>query len=196
LSEVYKTLVQTIPDLARTPELDDVTDYLGSLIRGVDSSLLDEWERMKHPERELHLEADAEMEPEAPDITRDRRAFTALIRNLMLSLLRTLRDRDYELFLELVDSPATETGAPTLTATDLERELRPLFATGETIALDADARNPINTTIEVHDGFWNVRQAIRIGEDVSEYCVKGRIDLARSRTERRPVFLVEHVGAE
>ena len=29
LSEVYKTLVQTIPEPARTPELDDVTRYLG-----------------------------------------------------------------------------------------------------------------------------------------------------------------------
>src|SRR6187549_989924 len=42
LSEVYKTLRQSIPEPARTPELDDATAYLGSLVRSVDSSLLDE----------------------------------------------------------------------------------------------------------------------------------------------------------
>ena len=98
LSEVYKTLVQTIPELARTPELDDVTQYLGSLVRGVDSSLLDEWERMQHPERLLEDKPVEELEH---DITRDRRAFTALIRNLCFSLLRALADRDYESFLDL-----------------------------------------------------------------------------------------------
>jgi hypothetical protein len=200
LAEVYKTLTQTIPELARTPELIDATEYLGALVRGVDSSLLDEWERLKHPERLLRPSSGDEFEPEQDDITRDKRAFTALVRNLMLSLLRTLADRDYELFLELVEvneAPQSESGLPgaALTPADVDRALRPLFAAGESIALDADARNPIHTSIDVESEHWNVTQAIRVGEDVSEYCVKGRIDLKRSRAEKRPVFVLEHVGA-
>ncbi|HEX6764374.1 MAG TPA: DUF3516 domain-containing protein, partial [Polyangiaceae bacterium] len=189
LSEVYKTLRQSIPEPSRTPELDDVTHYLGALVRGVDSSLLDEWERMQHPERLLaprHVE-----EPELEDdFTRDRRAFTALVRNLCFSLLRALADRDYESFLDLV-----EPGEATLTPLDVERALRPLFETGETIRLDAVARNPAHTTLEPGDEHWRVAQSIMLGDEISEYTFTGRIDLARSRAQRRPVLLLDHVGA-
>src|SRR5262245_55389455 len=128
LSEVYKTLVQTIPEPLRTPELDDVTEYFGSLVRGVDSSLLDEWERMQYPECVLEAKLVEELEH---DFTRDRCAFTALVRNLCFSLLCALADHDYESFLDLV-----EPGEATLVAIDVERALRPLFEAGETIRLD------------------------------------------------------------
>jgi len=189
LSEVYKTLVQTIPEQARTPELDDATHYLGSLVRGVDSSLLDEWERMKNPERVLELGPAEAAEPEVT-FTSDRRAFTALIRNLMFSLVRALADRDYESFLDLV-----EPGAAPLAVADVERALRPLFDAGETIRLDADARSPRNTTIDAGDDCWDVRQSILVGDEVSEYTLAGRVDLARSRAQRRVVLLLDHVGA-
>jgi superfamily II RNA helicase len=189
LSEVYKTLVQTIPEQSRTPELDDVTQYLGSLVRGVDSSLLDEWERMQHPERLLEPSRDDEPELEH-DFTRDRRAFTALVRNLCFSLLRALADRDYESFLDLV-----EPGEVTLAAADVERALRPLFEAGESIRLDAVARNPEHTKLEAGDEFLRVTQSILVGDEISEYVISGRIDLARSRAQRRPVLLLDHVGA-
>ncbi len=189
LSEVYKTLNQSIPEPARTPELDDVTRYLGALIRSVDSSLLDEWERMQHPE--LLLEASpAEKRVEPEDFTSDRRAFTALVRNLCFSLVRALADRDYESFLDLV-----EPGAASLAAVDVERALRPLFDTGETIRLDAVARHPQHTRLEPGDEHWHVAQSILVGDEISEYAFSGRIDLARSRAQRRPVLLLDHVGA-
>ena len=46
LSDAYRALVQNVPTDRRTPELDELTDWLGALVRGVDSSLLDEWERL------------------------------------------------------------------------------------------------------------------------------------------------------
>jgi hypothetical protein len=188
LSEVYKTLVQTIPEPSRTPELDDVTGYLGSLVRSVDSSLLDEWERMQHPERLLEPKpVEEELEH---DFTRNRRAFTALVRNLCFSLVRALADRDYESFLDLV-----EPGEATLAVTDVERAFRPLFDAGESIRIDAVARNPQHTKIEPGDDYFRVAQSIMVGDEISEYAVTGRIDLARSRAQRRPVLLLDHVGA-
>lgn len=189
LSEVYKTLVRTIPEPSRTPELDDVTHYLGSVVRGVDSSLLDEWERMQHPELLLEAKRVEEPEPE-DDLTRDRRAFTVLVRNLSFSLVRALAARDYESFLDLV-----EPGEATLGVADVERALRPLFAAGESIRVDAVARNPQHTTLEPGEGHWRVAQSLLAGDEVSEYVVIGRIDLARSRAQRRPVLLLDHVGA-
>ena len=50
LSECYRTLTQTVPAEAVTEELDDLIAWLGAVVRHVDSSLLDEWERLRHPE--------------------------------------------------------------------------------------------------------------------------------------------------
>src|SRR6185369_889482 len=47
LADAYKALRQTVPEEARTEELADLTEWLGELVRQVDSSLLDEWERLR-----------------------------------------------------------------------------------------------------------------------------------------------------
>ena len=49
LTESYKTLVQTVPAGYRDETLDDVIAFLRTTVRGVDSSLLDEWERLRDP---------------------------------------------------------------------------------------------------------------------------------------------------
>jgi superfamily II RNA helicase len=189
LSEVYKTLSQTIPELTRTSDLDDVIAYLGTLVRGVDSSLLDEWERLRDPTR-VTLTTPAEAEPDEHDITRNARQFTALIRNLLFSLLRALQARDYESVLDLA-----EPGEPALTATELERKIRPLFDGGQAIQLDAQGRSPQNTVIQAESGYWRVTQSIVVADEISEYFVQGRVDLTRSRLERRVVFLIDHLGS-
>jgi len=77
----------------------------------------------------------------------------------------------------------------------VERALRPLFETGESIRIDAVARNPQHTVIEPDAEYWRVAQSILIGDDISEYAISGRIDLARSRAQRRPVLLLDRLGA-
>ena len=46
LTDCYKALVQTVPAAAVDDRLAEVTEWLGELLRQVDSSLLDEWERL------------------------------------------------------------------------------------------------------------------------------------------------------
>ena len=46
LADTYRALRQTVPDEAKTEELTDVVEWLGELVRQVDSSLLDEWEKL------------------------------------------------------------------------------------------------------------------------------------------------------
>ncbi|MBS2024687.1 MAG: DUF3516 domain-containing protein, partial [Deltaproteobacteria bacterium] len=50
LSDVVKTLRRSVPEHARTLELEDLTAWLEQLVRETDSSLLDEWERRMDPE--------------------------------------------------------------------------------------------------------------------------------------------------
>jgi superfamily II RNA helicase len=45
LTDAYKTLTRSVPAAAR-PRLAEITDWLGDTIRGVDSSLIKEWEEL------------------------------------------------------------------------------------------------------------------------------------------------------
>ncbi len=56
LSDAYRALNQTVPLDLRTEELRDIVEWLGELVRQVDSSLLDEWEELVHPDAARHAE--------------------------------------------------------------------------------------------------------------------------------------------
>ena len=47
LTDCYKALAQTVPSAAVNDRLFEVIEWLGALVREVDSSLLDEWERLR-----------------------------------------------------------------------------------------------------------------------------------------------------
>src|SRR6201996_6541632 len=49
LADAYKALRQTVPEDAKTEELIDLIEWLGELVRQVDSSLIDEWEQLRNP---------------------------------------------------------------------------------------------------------------------------------------------------
>jgi superfamily II RNA helicase len=107
LNSVFKALTQTVPDTAKNDTLRDMELYLSTLIRQVDSSLLDEWEKLRDPAYQRRDAAEvrppgaAEAEAEAAaDITRDTRAFTAAIRQRIFMFLRGLVIGDYAAALE------------------------------------------------------------------------------------------------
>ena len=54
LSGVHKVLTQTVPDAAKNEAVREMELYLGTMLRQVDSSLLDEWERMRDPNYLAH----------------------------------------------------------------------------------------------------------------------------------------------
>jgi hypothetical protein len=99
LNSVFKVLAQTVPDSAKNDQVREMELYLGSMIRQVDSSLLDEWEKMRDPN---YQRAEAKelrppgAEAAAADVTRDTKAFTAAIRNRIFIFLRGLVIRDFE----------------------------------------------------------------------------------------------------
>ena len=46
LTDAYRALRSGVPDAARTEAVSDIVEWLGTLVRQVDSSLLDEWEQL------------------------------------------------------------------------------------------------------------------------------------------------------
>ncbi len=105
VSRVHTVLAQTVPPAFKNEDLLEIEDWLGGLLRGIDSSLLDEWERMQHPEWQAPAE-DVAPVPEAIDITRNKREFTALIRIEIFHFLRALSAHRYDAAAALV-SPWT-----------------------------------------------------------------------------------------
>jgi len=78
LSDVFKGMTQNVPADAMNDELDEIAHWLGTLVRQVDSSLLDEWERLQNPDE--HGEVGGEVRPPSEEthgevtITTDARA--------------------------------------------------------------------------------------------------------------------------
>jgi len=112
---VFKVLVQTVPAAAKTDAVREMELYLGTMIRQVDSSLLDEWEKMRDPSYERAETKEVRppgAEEAAQDITRDTKGFTAAIRNKVFSSLRGLVNADYEQALTHLSSPNDPDGQP------------------------------------------------------------------------------------
>ena len=102
LADAYRATRQVVPEEHRTEEVAEIVEWLGELVRGVDSSLLDEWERLQNPvdddadtvvEGEL---AEAGAEAPARPVTGNPRAFRRLVRNAMFRRVELAAREDYD----------------------------------------------------------------------------------------------------
>ncbi len=187
LSDVYKVLVQSVPELAKDEGTREIITYFGAIVRQVDSSLLDEWDRMRHPDRAV---ARAERVPEEKwDVVRDAKAFTVLVRNEIYRLLRALAARDYEGAAEIVAG-----GETAWKPGELEKALAPFYAEHGYIRIDPEARSPKNTMITAGDTAWEVKQIILDPEEDNDWMLEVTIDLDRSREAVRPVLHLRRIG--
>ncbi|HSC89056.1 MAG TPA: DUF3516 domain-containing protein, partial [Polyangiaceae bacterium] len=174
LSEAYRALERTVPDACKTPELYDVIDWLGSELRSVDASLLEEWQRLANPEVLL------EEQPRAPaerNVTSDTRAFTALVRNACFSVVAALARRHFTGARELLERLAPD---PTISALELEARFAPYFAEYESLRADPPARAPRYLEIEKGATHWQVRQILLDPAEDLGWSLQFEVDLAAS----------------
>src|SRR5690606_3020131 len=101
LADAYKALRQTVPDEAKTDHLVDVIEWLGELVRQVDSSLIDEWERLRDPEAAPVSRATDVLDDRPPAVTTNPRAFRVLVRNAMFRRVTLAALRRYDELGEL-----------------------------------------------------------------------------------------------
>ena len=108
LSQLYRTLDQTVPEPAKTDALWDVLGFFRSLVGETDASLLEEWESLRHPEELLELKTQPEKRKEAAwlkELLSDPRVFAARVRAEMHLLVRALARKDWEDAAERVWQP-------------------------------------------------------------------------------------------
>ena len=106
LAEAYRALRQTVPEEARTEELIDLIEWLGELVRQTDSSLIDEWERLRNPAEVTP----ADIDDRPPPVTGNARAFRVLVRNALFRRAELAALRRYE---DLGELDARTAGTPT-----------------------------------------------------------------------------------
>jgi len=196
LSDVYKALVQTVPKWAKTDAVEDVTTFFGAIVRQVDASLLDEWERLKNPvERIEAAPAREDLEPEgSKDVTKDRRGFMVLVRNEVFRFVRALARRDWAEAARAVLPAEGEPGAEVREAARLEAELGPYFAEHAEIRVDPEARSPKHLNIEEGEAAWRVRQVLLDPEGDHDWFFEATLDLAAARDNARPILRFERFG--
>ncbi|RZO61454.1 MAG: DUF3516 domain-containing protein [Sandaracinaceae bacterium] len=188
LSDAYKAITQTIPENAKTDHLYDLTDELGAIVREVDASLIDEWERLGNPEK-LEQQIEGEVDEGPVDVTANRRGFTAMVRNTMARLVRAFALRRWDEAAELLEG-AESPWKPE----QLEEALAPFFEEHGELRFDPAARSPKHTLIEEAEGVWRVRQVLVDPGEHLDWSIAADIDLARAREEGRPVLELRSVG--
>ena len=199
LNSVFKVLAQTVPDSAKNDQVREMELYLGTMIRQVDSSLLDEWEKMRDPNYrpgETKEVRPPGAEEAAQDITRDTKAFTAAIRNRIFTFLRGLVIEDYEQAIANLSSPQDTEGQP-WTAARLQAALDAYHADHERICLEPNARNARHTYVVPAEDkkTWRVQQMLVDPEEHNDWVAEFEVDLAASRHQNEPVLRLRRIGS-
>ena len=189
VSQVWKTMAETVPVLARTEAVMDVLAHFRALVREVDSSLLEEWEALSDPSLRP-TRAAAPLRP-AVDPAAERRAFNAGIRAELHRIVRALARRDHATAAKLI---APGEGEP-WTPERLADAMAPFWAEHTTLLTTPDARRPDRTRIDdLAPGRYRVQQVLVDAEGDEDWSIDGIIDATSPRSEDAPRFTLLRIG--
>ncbi|EPD85728.1 hypothetical protein HMPREF1529_00740 [Microbacterium sp. oral taxon 186 str. F0373] len=182
LSDADRAIRQTVPADARTDELRDIIEWLGELVRQVDSSLVDEWSALIDPTAVLPEDGAPVVPPAPPSILTNERAFTVLVRNELFRRvqLAALQDDDALVALD------PEVGWP--------EALDRYYDEHDQILTGGPARSPrlcvIDTADAAASGLWRVEQTIDDPAGDHDWRIRAEVDLAASVEEGAAVVRV------
>ncbi|MCR8670015.1 RNA helicase [Agrococcus sp. HG114] len=184
LSDAYRAIRQTVPAEAKGDELLDLIEWLGSVVRQVDSSLLDEWEQLLHPTEPGEAPI---APPPPPSVVANPRAFRVLVRNELFRRVQLAALDKHEELGEL-DAWAGFDADAWGDALDAYYDEHPSIGTG------ADARSPRMLELEEGPHEWQAQQILADPAGDHDWRIWATIDLAASAEEGRAVVRVTRVG--
>ena len=168
LTDSYKALRQTVPEEARTEQLTDLIELLGELVREVDSSLLDEWEKLVNPDEEDPLATGARNQ-----VTVNPRALRVLVRNALFRRVQLAARQQWHELGGLDESGSWDAGRWQLA-------LQPYYGEFDEIRTDAHARGPGLFQVTEGPDRWQVRQVLDDPEGHHDWAINADVDLAAS----------------
>ena len=188
LSDVYKGLVRNVPEDLKTDELLDVTEWLGELVRQVDSSLIDEWEHLAAAAASTSLEqavAEIGLElgeaPPPPPVTANARAFKVMVRNAAFRRVELFARRDIAALAES-EMPGGSTPPSGPRRSDL------YFSTHSSLGTGPQARSAELFEVSSRPGRLAVRQVLDDPEGWHDTAVSAEVDLAASDEAGSPAW--------
>lgn len=185
LSDAFKALRSGVPAAARTEELTDVVEWLGELVRQVDSSLLDEWEQLTSPDQSSAAPVSVPVRPRP--LTGNERAFTAMVRNALFRRVELFARRRWDALGELDSGSGWA-------ADRWQDVIEDYFAEHDDVGLGADARGPGLLLIDRQPGMWRVRQILDDPAGDHDWGIEVEVDLEASDEEGAAVLRVIDAG--
>jgi len=187
LTDAFRTMRRTVPAAARTEELEDLISWLGELVRGIDSSLLDEWEALSHPDEAEVVDGRLRPPTASRGITANERGFTVLVRNALFRRVELAARGAWHTLGEL-DSAAGWTESRWADAMDGYYDSYPDLGIGP------DARSAGLLTIRRQPSHWRVRQVFDDPDGDRDWGITADVDLAASDEAGEAVVIVQDVG--
>lgn len=194
LSQLFKTLDQNVPEQAKDERVLDVLGFLRAMLERVDTSLLDEWQRLLAPE--LHRDAEAQLAARRAlrtlELFEDPRAFTARVRAELHQLVHALATRDYA---EAALCVRGGTAFEAWTAERFEQAMAPFFRDHERLIFDHGARRADRTHIEpVSERVWRASQVLADPEGDNRWAIEARVDLRDKAMLEGALIEIERIG--
>jgi hypothetical protein len=186
LSDAYRAARQTIPDEAKTDDLLDIIEWLGELVRQVDSSLLDEWEALSNPTDSI--DGAPVLPPVPAGVTGNPRAFRVLVRNEMFRRVQLAA-------LDKVEELGELDAAAGFSADAWADALDEYYEVHNDIGTHADARGSAMLMITEAPTQWTVRQIFADPAGDHDWGISAVVDLAESDEQGVAVVRVTSVGA-
>jgi hypothetical protein len=186
LTDAYRTLRQTVPDQHRTPELDELVEWLGETVRQTDSSLLDEWESLTDPDA-VHrhaLELGEHRPPPNPrPISKQERAFAVMIRNAMFRRVQLVAADDLDGLMALERAASERTDPPgdvVMTRSAWDAAIEDYYAEHDDVLLDAEARGPDLLRVERTGRSWPTTQTLHDPAGHHDWVIEALVDVDAS----------------
>ncbi|OZB80796.1 DEAD/DEAH box helicase [Microbacterium sp. 13-71-7] len=192
LSDAYRAASQTIPEHLKSEELRDLIEWLGELVRQVDSSLLDEWEELISGHPVSH--SDEPVVPPAPKrLTTNVRAFRILVRNELFRRVQLAAREDLDALAQL---------DPEFGAEGWDAALDAYFAEHDEIRTGADARSAALLILDETGGpdherparAWAVQQILDDPAGDHDWRISAMVDLDASDEAGEAVIAVTGVA--
>jgi superfamily II RNA helicase len=174
ISQSYKTMAQSVPDNYKNDECLDIIAYLRTLLSRVDTSLIDEWERMFEPGEEKSISTNKpHYSPFDPRV--NSKAFIAKVRAELFHIVRLLAQKNYE-ELTLIFSNSDEWPPQ-----KFENVLKDFYEHYDFIIADPRARNPKLCQIQkIRDDYYEITHILLDDKEDNFWHIHAYITVADS----------------
>ncbi len=187
LSDAYQAMRRTIPQDLRTEDLEDLIEWLGVLVRGIDSSLLDEWEALTHPE-DADPDGASEIRPTTP---RGLSAQTKVLRTMVRAAMwQRIEHFAFEREARLAELDGGSGWDRSRWATVMDE----YYDIYDEVGIDGPARSPQLLQITEESKLWRIRQVLADPDGNHDWAIEAELDLEATDEAGEPVLAITHVG--